>query len=99
MVELTNPVRRIETAALMFQRRPDVFRPRDDQGSKGIVGAGLIAMQSTLLGQIASKSAKPDSGLVVTETRSGDHADIYIGQARCVAVAVLQAERDHAANH
>src|SRR6266849_6436102 len=98
MAEFATPVRRLETATLVFTRCLDVCRPWNDYGSKSVVGARSIAMQSTLLQQIASKCAEPDSGFVVVKTRSSDHADVYIGQGRCVAVTVLQAETDHATN-
>src|SRR6516165_7460537 len=40
----------------------------------------------------AAESTEPKPGLVVAETRSGYHAKPYIGHARTVAVATLEAE-------
>src|SRR5262245_61150408 len=56
-------------------------------------------MQSTLLHQIVTELAKPESGLIVSEMGSSEHTQPYIGVARSVAVAVLQAEADHPTNH
>src|SRR5262249_37566299 len=77
----------------------DVSRPWNDKSSKRHIGAGLIATQSTLLHQIVTKLAKPESGLIVSEMRSSEHTQPYIGVARSVAVAVLQAEADHPTNY
>src|SRR5262249_39789984 len=43
--------------------------------------------------------AKLESGLIVPETRASNHTQTYIGVARCVAVAVLQAKADHSTHH
>ena len=56
-------------------------------------------MQSALLHQIVTKLAEPESGPIVSETRSSEHTQPYIGVARSVAVAVLQAEANHPTNH
>src|SRR5262249_24207151 len=87
--QITDPVRGVETATLELSPCLDVFRPGNDKSSKRHIGAGLIAMQSTLLHQMVTKLAKPESGLIVSEMRSSEHTQPYIGVARCVAVAVL----------
>src|SRR5262249_35267671 len=76
-----------------------MFRPWNDKSSEGHIGAGLIAMQATLLHQIVTKLAKPESGLIVSEMRSREHTQPYIGVARSVTIAVLQTEPDHPTNH
>src|SRR6266446_1118049 len=97
--EIADPVRGVETATLELSRCLDVSRPRNDKSPKIVIGAGLIATQSTLLYQIVTKLSKPESGLIVSETRSREYAQPYIGVARAVAIAVLQAEANHSANH
>src|SRR5262245_24183849 len=56
---------------------------------------GLIARRSTLMNQIVAKRGKPESSLVVSETRSSDETEMHVSEARCGAVPVLQAEDDH----
>src|SRR5215470_4475368 len=97
--EITDPAGGVETASLELSPCLDVSRPWRDKSPKIHIGAGLIAMQSTVLHQVVTKLAKPESGPIVSETRSSDLAEEYIGEARCVAVAVLQAEADHPTKH
>src|SRR5216684_4701268 len=87
--EITDPVRGVETATLELSRCLDMSRPWNDESSKGHIGAGLIAMQATLLHQIVTELAKPESGLIVSETRPSEHTQPYIGVARSVAVSVF----------
>src|SRR6202042_1198504 len=63
------------------------------------IDARLTAMQAVLLHQIVAQLAEPESGVIVSEMRSGEHAQRYIGEAGGVAVAVLETEADHPANH
>src|SRR4051794_25423126 len=76
-----------------------MFRPWHDKSCKIHIGAGLIAMQSALHHQVVTKLAEPESVPIVSEMRSREHAEPYIGVARTVAVAVLQAEANHPKNH
>ncbi len=59
------------------------------------IGPGLEALQPALFDQIIAELAEAKSGLVVAEVRPSDHAQHCIGEARAVAVAVLEAEIDH----
>src|SRR5882757_3579115 len=56
-------------------------------------------MQSTLLHQIVAKPAELESSPVIAKVRSENHAKPDISEARSIAVAVLEAEIDHPANH
>src|SRR5215469_6217341 len=53
---------------------------------------GLEPLQSTLFDQFIAEATESKSGLVVAEVRTGYHAKQYIGNARTVAVAPLEAE-------
>src|SRR5229473_1525404 len=61
--EITDPVRGVETATLELSRCLDMSRPWNDKSSEGHIGAGLIAMEATLLHQIVTELAKPESGI------------------------------------
>ena len=59
-------------------------------------------------GNASVRASRPDhnragrsdnAGLIVAKARSGNHAKPDIGETRSVAVAVLEAEIDHPANH
>jgi hypothetical protein len=69
-----------------------MFRPGHDKISKAHVGPGLEAPQSAFFDQLIAKPAESKSGLVVVEVWAGYHAKPYIGEARTVAVAMLEAE-------
>ena len=96
--EVTDFVRGIEGATHQFAAGPDMFRPRHDEISERHIGPGLVARQSAFFDQFIAEPAESKSGLVVAEVRPGDHAKPYIGEARPVAVAMLEAEVDHPAN-
>ena len=73
-------------------------RPGHDEISEVHVGPGLEALQPALFDQVIAELAEAKSGLVVAEARSGEHAEPYIGEARTVAVAALEAEIDRPAD-
>ncbi len=54
----------------------------------------MKALQPALFDQVIAEPAESKSGLVVAEVRSGEQAKRYIGEARGVAVAALDAEID-----
>ena len=62
------------------------------------IGPGLETLQAAFFDQFIAELTESKSGLVVAEVRSGDHAKPYIGEARTIAVAMLEAEIDHAAD-
>ena len=66
--------------------------------SEAHIGPGLEALQPAFFDQFIAEPAESKSGLVVAEVRSGDHAKPYIGEARTVAVAALEAEIDRPAD-
>src|ERR1700746_1237322 len=69
-------------------------RPRQDETSEAHIGPGLEAPQSVLFDQVMAEPAESESGLIVAEARSGDHAKSNVGEARAVTVAALEAEID-----
>src|SRR3984893_13315486 len=70
----------------------DMFRPRHNKISKAHIGPGLEAPQAAFFDQFIAKPTESKSGLVVVEMWAGYHAKPYIGEARTVAVAILDAE-------
>ena len=58
------------------------------------IGPGLEALQAAFFDQFIAEPPESKSSLVVAEVRSGYHARTYIGDARTVAVAMLEAEID-----
>jgi len=75
---------------------PDMFCPWQDMSSERQIGSGLKALQPTTLDKFIAEPTKSISGLVVAETRSGEHAQPHIRETRTVAVAVLEAEINRA---
>ena len=88
-------VRGIERAAHQITAGPDMFRPWHDEIPETHIGPGLKAFQSTFFDQFIAEPAESKSILVVAEVRSGYDGKPYIGEARTVAVAMLEAEIDH----
>ena len=72
--EVADPVRGVEGAPHELSSCLDVFAPWNDHIPKNQIGAGLIAMQSTLFHQIAAELAEPESSLIVSEMKPGQHA-------------------------
>ena len=92
--EVADLVRGLERAAHQISAGPDVLRPRQDDISKVHVGPGLEALQPALFDQVIAEPAESKAGLVVAEARAGEQAQRYIGEARGVTVADLDAEID-----
>ena len=97
--EVAGLVRDIERAAHQVTAGANVPRPRHDEIAERHVGSGLVALQSALFGKLIPEPAELEPTRVVVEVRSGDHAEEHIREARCVAVAVLETEIDHPADH
>ena len=97
--EVAGLVRDIERATYQITARPNVPRPWHDEIAERHVCSGLITMQSTLFDQLIPEPAELETTLIVVEVRSGDHAKEHISEARSVAVAVLETEIDHPADH
>ena len=72
-----------------------MFRPWHDVNSENHIGPGLETLQAAFFDQFIAELTESKSGLVVAEVRSGYHAKAYIGDARTVAVAMLEAEINH----
>ena len=54
--------------------------------------------QPALLDEVIAERTEAKSGLIVAEARARIHAKPYVGEARSVAVAVLDAEINHPAD-
>jgi hypothetical protein len=68
------------------------------KGPERQVDAGLEAVPATLLHHLEPELAEAESCLVVTEQQAQHVGHRCVGVARCVAVAMLQAERHHSAD-
>src|ERR1700754_96705 len=76
-----------------------MLRPWQNDISKVHIGPGLEALQPAPFDQVVAEPAKAVSGVVVAEAGPGERAKQYIGEARTVAVAVLEAEIDRSARN
>src|SRR5690242_14953272 len=74
-------------------------RPRYDHVCERHIGSCLIANQTTLLHQFVAKPPEAKSVLVFAETRPGYDGKPYIGKARTVTVAMLEAQVHHMTNN
>src|SRR5262249_15254322 len=80
------------SATQQFVANPDMRCPGHQLTSKIYIGPDLEGSQPPRFDQFIAKLAESKSGLVVTETRSGDHAEPYVGHTRAVGVADVEAE-------
>src|SRR5262249_22513512 len=96
---VTNFVCSVEAATHHVAASPDMPRPRQDDVAERIVGPSPKTLQSAFFDQIIPELTKTESGVIVTEARSRYNGEPYIGVARRVAVAMLEAEIHYSANH
>jgi hypothetical protein len=92
--EIADLVGGLERAARHLAASPDMSRPWQDGMSQGQIGQGLEAPQSPSFDQVVAELSEAKSGLEVAEMRASDPAKHRIGEARPVAVAMLEAEID-----
>jgi hypothetical protein len=90
--EVADLVRGLERPAYQVTAGPDMFRPWHDETSENHIGPCLEAFQTAFFSQFITELTEAKSGLVVAEVRAGYHAKHYIGDARTVAVAALEAK-------
>ena len=76
-----------------------MFRPWHDVVSEARIGPGLEALQAAFLDQLVAEATESKSDLVVAEVRSSYDTKPYIGEARTVAIAILEAEVDRPADN
>src|SRR6516225_6254557 len=93
--KVTDPIGGIEGATHQIAAGPDMSRPWQDDISEKHVGSGLKTLQSAFFDQVIAKPAESAPSPVVAEARSGDDGKPYVGEARPVAIAVLETEVDH----
>src|SRR5882762_980054 len=97
--KVTHFVRDIKGATYEVATGPDMSRPGHDDISENRIHARAEALQSTLLDQVIAELTKSQyCAAVVAEKRTRNHGQPQIGNARAVAVAVLEAEIHHPAN-
>src|SRR5436309_9052772 len=95
--EVTAFLRRVEGAAYKRAAGAHGPRPGIDELPEAPVDASLETVQPPLLHQSQAELAEAEPRLVIAELQSQDCAEPDIGEARAVAVAMLQAEVRHAA--
>src|SRR5229473_8496797 len=97
--KVTHFVRNIKGATYEIATGPDMSRPGHDDVSENRIDTRAEARQSTLLDQVIAELTKSQyCAAVVAEKRTRNHGEPQIGNARAVAVAVLEAEIHHPAN-
>src|SRR5580704_11570485 len=97
--EVAGLVRGLESATQQITASPEMFRPWHDVVSEARIGPGLEALQAAFLDQFVAEATELKSGLVVVEVRSSYDTKPYIGEARTVAIAILEAEVDRPADN
>ena len=90
--EIAGLVRGLERPAHQVTAGPDMFRPWHDEISETHIGACLEPIQTGFFDQFIAEPTESKSSLVVAEVRTSYHAKPYVGGARTVAVAMLEAE-------
>ena len=75
-----------------------MLRPGRDAIPERDVGSGLEALQPASFYEFIAEPAETKSGLIVAVPQSGDHAKHNIGDARAIAVALLETEIDRPAD-
>src|SRR5580704_1525149 len=85
-------IRSVETALHQFSAGSDVHRPRHDHICKVHIGPRSETLQSASFDEFVSKPPELKSGFVVAKARAGNHPEHDIGNARTVAIPVLEAK-------
>src|ERR1700730_6357 len=97
--KVTHLVRGVKGATYEIATGPDMSRPGHDDISENRIHTRAEARQSMLLDEVIAELTKCQCcAAVVAEKRTGNHGKPEIGNARAVAVAVLEAEIHHPAN-
>src|SRR6266852_5949967 len=97
--KVTYFVRDIKGTTYEIATGPDMSRPGHDDVSENRIDTRSEALQSALLDQVIAELTKSHCcAAVVAKKRTGNHGKPQIGNARGVAVAVLEAEIHHPAN-
>src|SRR5262249_7019976 len=94
---ITNFVGGIEGAVHQVAAGLDMSRPWQDDISEVHIGSSLVALQSAFFDQVITEPPEAKPVLVVAEARPGYDGKPYIGEARPVAVAILEAKVHQAA--
>ncbi|WP_354124970.1 hypothetical protein [Bradyrhizobium sp. LA6.10] len=92
--KIAAPVRAFESAAKEIARDPEVSGPRHDVCAENQIGRSLEAAYSALLDQFITELSEAKAGSVVAELQAGHHSELYISNARPVAVAPLEPKID-----
>src|ERR1700740_2424066 len=82
----------IKGSANQIAASPDMPSPWQNDISEGHVGSSLKTLQPTSFNEIIAKLTERECRLIVAEAWSGDDRKPYVGEAGCIAVAVLKAK-------
>jgi len=77
--EVSDPVRRLESASQQITAVPHVFHPGHDETRESFTGARLEALEPASFDEFVAELAKSKSGPGVAEMRYGDRAQPDIG--------------------
>src|SRR4030095_6246614 len=96
--EIAEFVGRIEGAPHQAFASADGLRPGNNAVPEDQVDTGLEATQPALLHQVKAELTEAKGCAVFPEKRTEEHAKPDVGEARSIAVAMLQAEVPHPAD-
>src|SRR5262249_21650155 len=85
-------LRGLKSPTQQITANPEMFCPWHDVAPKARIGPRLEALQAAFLDQFVADGTESKSGVVVAETRSSYDTKHYIGEARTVTVAPLEAQ-------
>src|SRR5215468_4381709 len=94
--KIANLIGRRDRATQQIAASFHMFRPGCDQ-AEDLIRRGLEALEVASFAQFIAKPGKAIPGLVIAEPRAGEHTNTNVGDARSVAVAMLDTEIDGAA--
>src|SRR5215469_3012285 len=85
----------LKSATQQTTASQEMFRPWHDVAAETRIGPGLEPLQAAFLNEFVTEASESKSVAVGAELRSSYHTKPYIGEARTVTIAVLEAEIDH----
>src|SRR5262249_1088277 len=95
--DVSGSIRRVEAETQKIAAGPHMLFPHNDE-AKAETCARPEALQSPLFDQVIAEPSEPITRLVIAKARSSDDAQMNIGNAGRIGVAVFQAEIDHSAD-
>ncbi len=97
--QIAHAVRGVECAPDQLAPAGERLEPGHHHVAEDNVRARLVALQSALLDQIVTKPAETIAVLVIAEARPGERREEHIAEAGPIALAVFEAQVEHAAKN